>query len=502
MEAHATYEPQPGKLVAGRYQLVAKVGEGGMGSVWRARHVELESEVALKLMSPSIAEQPEALKRFLREARAAARLTSLHVVQVFDYGVDGSTPFLVMELLHGENLRERIDRQGALSPQATLRVMRHACRALEKAHAEGIVHRDLKPENLFAAHQEEEIVKVLDFGVAKLSAAGAPSSNTRTGAVLGTPFYMSPEQARGIKAVDHRADVWSLGIIAFECLTGRLPFDSEAFGDLVLKICTLPAPEPSSVADVPDGFDAWFARATAKDPELRFADVLDMFNALESVLEPGSRPVGIESVARAETVPASPNREEQLSRMGTDVTASQTLMGAVPKRGMSPRAWMGLALVALMGVTVATLLWAWPRSTSAESVSVAAPDPVVGTAPHVATSSVPAEASPGAAREGTAPSAISDAWAAPPPRVTLAPVQREKVEKAEEPRAAASVSIPTPRKVRPASPTKPPRRKPAAPARSAETARKRSPASNVAPRNSAGGEVTKPAERDLFSDPD
>jgi len=254
---------QAGHVIADKYELEALVGEGGMGSVWRARHRQLESAVALKLMSPAIASQPEALNRFLREARAAARLSSMHVVKVFDFGVDGETPFIAMELLQGESLRQRLDR-GPLSPASTLWVVRQAARALAKAHAEGIVHRDLKPENLFITQQEDELLKVLDFGVAKLSgtASGQPSTSTRTGALLGTPFYMSPEQARGIKAVDHRSDIWSLGVIAFECITGRLPFDSAAFGDLVLKICTLPAPVPSSVASVPDGFDAWFARAT------------------------------------------------------------------------------------------------------------------------------------------------------------------------------------------------------------------------------------------------
>jgi serine/threonine protein kinase len=253
---------QPGYVIADKYELEALVGEGGMGSVWRARHRQLESAVALKLMNPAIASQPEALNRFLREARAAARLSSLHVVKVFDFGVDGETPFIAMELLVGESLRARLDRLGALTPEATLWVIRQAGRALSKAHGEGIVHRDLKPENLFITQQEDELLKVLDFGVAKLSgtSSGLPGTSTRTGALLGTPFYMSPEQTRGIKAIDHRSDIWSLGVIAFECLTGRLPFDSEAFGELVLEICTLPAPVPSSVAAVPAGFDAWFAR--------------------------------------------------------------------------------------------------------------------------------------------------------------------------------------------------------------------------------------------------
>jgi serine/threonine protein kinase len=146
---------QSGHVIADKYELEALVGEGGMGSVWRARHRQLQSAVALKLMSPAIAAQPEALNRFLREARAAARLSSQHVVKVFDFGVDAETPFIAMELLEGESLRARLDRTGPLSPEATLWVLRQAGRALSKAHGEGIVHRDLKPENLFVTQQED-----------------------------------------------------------------------------------------------------------------------------------------------------------------------------------------------------------------------------------------------------------------------------------------------------------------------------------------------------------
>jgi serine/threonine protein kinase len=343
---------QPGLVIADKYELEALVGEGGMGSVWRARHRQLESAVALKLMSQAIASQPEALNRFLREARAAARLNSLHVVKVFDFGVDGETPFIAMELLQGESLRQRLDRTGPLSPAATLWVVRQTARALSKAHAEGIVHRDLKPENLFITQQEDELLKVLDFGVAKLSGGGSsPSTSTRTGALLGTPFYMSPEQARGIKAIDHRSDIWSLGVIAFECITGRLPFDSEAFGDLVLKICTLPAPVPSSVAKVPEGFDAWFARVTEREPEQRFQSVDELVEALRALIEPKSEP----QPAPAGLGVANTERPPRQTSTRTDVTASQSLMAVLPRR-RGRRSWLFAGLAGLLGAG-ALLLW-------------------------------------------------------------------------------------------------------------------------------------------------
>jgi serine/threonine-protein kinase len=366
---------QSGDVIAERYELRELVGEGGMGAVWRARHIQLESDVALKLMSAAIAAQPDALHRFLREARAAARLTSSHVVKVFDYGVDGETPFIAMELLAGESLRQRLDREGALSPAATLSVIRHATRALSKAHAEGIVHRDLKPENLFLTQQEEEVLKVLDFGVAKLSTttSGGLSTSTRTGAVLGTPFYMSPEQARGIKAVDHRSDIWSLGVIAFECLTGKLPFDSEGFGDLVLKICTLPPPVPSAVAAVPAGFDAWFARVVERDPEQRYQSVDEMLEVLQGVL--GDSPAVVAPTSVQVAASGSLGRAGRPAGTLIDVTASQSVMAHIPKSGLSPRAWLLslLVLVGLLGIGALLLFGLEPAATLAGSGSAAQP---------------------------------------------------------------------------------------------------------------------------------
>jgi serine/threonine-protein kinase len=388
-------------VIADKYELEALVGEGGMGSVWRARHRQLESAVALKLMSPNIAAQPEALNRFLREARAAARLSSLHVVKVFDFGVDAETPFIAMELLVGESLRARLDRLGTLSPEATLWVIRQAGRALTKAHGEGIVHRDLKPENLFITQQEDELLKVLDFGVAKLSgAAGTPSTSTRTGALLGTPFYMSPEQARGIKAVDHRSDIWALGVIAFECLTGRLPFESQAFGDLVIKICTLPAPVPSSVARVPAGFDSWFARATAREPEQRQPSVDELVEELQAALA-GSELIGAPRAApEPRALPAAMANTELPADPGvtrTDVTAAQSVMAVSPARGFSRRARVLGVLAALLASGALLILG---RSDGAR-------------APRAAAARVKSEAR---ATTTSPPSAASPATAAPQPR--------------------------------------------------------------------------------------
>jgi serine/threonine-protein kinase len=266
-----------------------------MGAIWRAEHLSLEAPVAVKLIDRDAVHDEQTVARFLREAKAAASLRSPHVVQIIDYGVDDGVPFIVMELLEGETLAQRLKRVKRLNASDTARFLTHTARAVGRAHEAGIVHRDLKPENVFIVHNEdEEIAKVLDFGVAKFErgALAIEGEKTRTGSILGTPYYMSPEQAQGNKAVDYRSDLWSLAVIAFECLCGKRPFFSDGLGDLVLQICVRDLPVPSEVASVPIGFDAWFARATQRDPANRFQSAREMSEALREALglearEPG-----------------------------------------------------------------------------------------------------------------------------------------------------------------------------------------------------------------------
>jgi len=278
---------EPNRVLAGRYRLEVRLGQGGMGAIWRAEHLVLQAPVAVKLIDREAVPDEDTLTRFLREAKSAAALRSPHVVQIIDYGVEGPIPFMVMELLEGENLAQRLKRVRRLSRQETARVLTHVGRAVGLAHDAGIVHRDLKPENVFLVkNEDEEIAKVLDFGVAKgeRAALGPEGTRTRTGSILGTPYYMSPEQAQGNKTVDKRSDLWSLGVIAFECLTGKRPFYSDGLGDLVLTICVRDLPVPSDVSPVPLGFDAWFAKACARDPENRFQSARELTDALREAL--------------------------------------------------------------------------------------------------------------------------------------------------------------------------------------------------------------------------
>jgi hypothetical protein len=261
-----------------KYRLIRQLEVGGMGSVWLAEHIHLESLVAVKLMSRAVAATPAGTERFLREARTAASLRSSHVVQILDYGVHDGTPFIVMELLEGETLAARLDRDGRFpSWERAELVLRQIARAVGRAHDAGIIHRDLKPANIFLVRdEEEELVKLLDFGIAKTTLeplSASPGSNTRTGEFLGSPVYASPEQLQVSKALDHRADIWSLGVLAFECLIGRPPFEDDTLVGLVLAICSHPLPVPSEQGPVPPGFDAWFARTCARDVEQRFQSV-------------------------------------------------------------------------------------------------------------------------------------------------------------------------------------------------------------------------------------
>ena len=212
-----------GAILAGRYRLEEVVGYGGMGSVWRATHTGLGEQVAVKLVSANFARSREALRRFDTEAKSAARLRSRHVPHVFDNGVlEDGTPYLVMELLHGESLAARLGRLGPVPLPEAVSILEQCCRALTRAHSLGIVHRDIKPENVYLAHSVDDdgyIVKVLDFGIAKVTSTLSDDgrSSTRTGTLLGTPLYMSPEQARGLRTIDARTDCTRWGSSPSRC---------------------------------------------------------------------------------------------------------------------------------------------------------------------------------------------------------------------------------------------------------------------------------------------
>ena len=278
---------RPGLVVAGRYRLVSPLGQGAMGEVWRAVHTSLGTMMAVKLVAARPGDE-ESGARFSQEARAAASLKSRHVVGVFDHGSEGTLHYLVMELLEGETLGERLGRLGRLSDVDASRVIQEMARGVGRAHQLGVVHRDLKPANVFLARSDDgEVAKILDFGIAKLASSHG-GFQTRSGESMGTPAYMSPEQVMGGE-VDHRSDLWQVAIVAFECLTGKLPYLASTTGELLSQIATRRLRAPSELApELPRAVDVWFLRATALDRNKRYNSADALAEAFARALIPTS----------------------------------------------------------------------------------------------------------------------------------------------------------------------------------------------------------------------
>jgi eukaryotic-like serine/threonine-protein kinase len=278
-----------GQILAGKYRVEKVLGVGGMGVVVSARHIELDSRVALKFLLPSLLSNREAVARFAREARAAVKFHSEHVARVSDVGtLDNGAPYMVMEFLEGSDLSKWLQERGPLPIEQAVEFVLQACIAVADAHGIGIVHRDLKPANLFCVRRTDGqlSVKVLDFGISKLtdpSRASEPPgmSATKTSAVMGSPLYMSPEQVQSAKDVDTRTDIWALGVILFELVTGRVPFEGEAFGEIAVKIAIqTPAPIRTYRPDAPADLETVIAKCLAKDRNRRYANVAELAVAL------------------------------------------------------------------------------------------------------------------------------------------------------------------------------------------------------------------------------
>jgi serine/threonine-protein kinase len=292
---------KPGDLLAGKYRVERVLGVGGMGVVVSAHHLQLDERVALKFLLPETLGNPEALTRFEREARAAVKIKSEHVARVTDVGhLDAGTPYMVMEYLEGTDLDAWLHERGRLSVEQAVEFVLQACEAIAEAHALGIVHRDLKPANLFCIRRADGLlsVKVLDFGISKVSPAGTstPGSDeslgiTKTSAVVGSPLYMSPEQLKSAKRADARSDIWSLGVILFELVGGKPPFEAESIADLAIKIVTEePQRLRNLVPGVPAAFEAVLARCMEMSRERRFQNVGELAAALAPFAPPHAAP--------------------------------------------------------------------------------------------------------------------------------------------------------------------------------------------------------------------
>jgi serine/threonine protein kinase len=271
-----------GKVISGSYKIEKFVGQGGMGAVFQAKQLSLDRNVAVKFLSAALAMDREILERFQREARAASNIGHPGIVQVIDMGyMQDGQPFMVMEMLEGEDLRHRLKKEGPLEVSEAITIMLQVCEALAAAHDKGIVHRDLKPDNIFLVPRKGKapLVKILDFGLSKIKSGGPKLTNT--GTLLGTPNYMAPEQVTGEFEVDHRADIYGAGVILYEMLTGRMAYDGPSVQSIFVKIMTEnPAPPRAVRPDIPGEIEDLILKAMARTPAERYADIGRMANDL------------------------------------------------------------------------------------------------------------------------------------------------------------------------------------------------------------------------------
>ena len=419
-------ELAPGVVIAGRFQLDRRIGEGGMGFVWAATHLVTRKPLALKMLKPESAADPSLRLRFFREARAACAVRHPNILEIHDViELEDGTPVMVMDLLHGESLGTRLDRQPVLPPSELARLMLPVVSAVGTAHASGIVHRDLKPDNIFVADEGDgTLVKVLDFGIAKVfavetSAAGA-GGLTGTGAILGTPYYMAPEQIFGERDIDHRADIWALGVILYECLSGRRPTEADNVGQ-ILKIVATDALVPLEVAapGVPADLAALVGKMLSRDCRARPQDLGEVLATLQRYTEMSVRsfpapaisatslPPSAQSGHHAAVVPAQDSGSVRVGSgavSGTAATLASTTAdrsAASPGRGRSSRVTVaaGIAAVVLGAVGVVGVRALRPTSptiaasTSRPAVDVAPPPVAASTTTTIAQSSATAAAS-------------------------------------------------------------------------------------------------------------
>jgi serine/threonine-protein kinase len=304
-----------------------------MGEIWEAHDRQLEGPCAIKFILQHLMNDKEVRSRFGREAKAVARLRTPHAVHIYSVGEEQQTPFLAMELLQGETLYTVLERTGKLSYGITLSIVEQIAEALMAAHEAGIVHRDLKPDNVWLCAGSRVFVKVLDFGVAKV-ALGTATLRTATGSLVGTPNYMSPEQARGNRNVDSRSDLWSLAVITLECLTGKRPFESAGLGDLLIQIVSSPVPRLTEFApDLPKGLQHWLDKAMDRDPNQRFQTASAMVEALRPYLMEGGlhksddtfRPVQSSTAFAPMLRKMRPNPRNQMLRKGLWVAGAASV---------------------------------------------------------------------------------------------------------------------------------------------------------------------------------
>ncbi len=427
---------QPGSVIAGKYRVERQLGSGGMGVVVEATHLALGQRVAVKLLDRELASAGENVARFFREARVAASLPSEHIARVSDVGqAEDGAPYLVMELLVGDDLAAEIARAGRLAVADAVDWTLQACEGLADAHAAGVVHRDVKPQNLFLARRpgRPPVLKILDFGLTK-EAVREGMTLTQPGSIFGTPQYMAPEQVLDSQSVDARCDQHALGMVLYEALTGRPPYEGTAASQLFVVIVTAPPPSARALrAEVPRALDQAIVRALAKKPDERFPSLAEMAEAIAPFGGPPARAVaanvrrvlvasGPGGAARAYPATAVPaGAGERAGRdpapSGTDLTSSSD-HGRRGRKNLRIAVAGGLGVVAVAGVAAVMVVGRYGAPVPAASALTAASPPPAPSAssPAVppASAPVPAEAA-APASAATAPSAAPRGSSRPAP---------------------------------------------------------------------------------------
>ena len=379
-------QPREGDVLAGKFRIERVLGVGGMGMVVSAMHLHLDERVAIKFLLPEALTNAEAVARFGREARAAVKIKSEHVARVTDVGaLETGAPYMVMELLRGQDLSQLLHDHGALAVPVAVQYVLQACEALAEAHAIGIVHRDLKPANLFLTTRADgsPCIKVLDFGISKVankSGSGSDMGMTRTQSIMGSPLYMSPEQMASARDVDQRADIWAVGCVLYELVTGRVPFEAETMPQLCTLILHQDPPSPRSIrADVPDALDHAILRCLRKDRNQRYANVATLAADLAG-FSPDAGPRSAERISRV------------LSSSGMSSTAlASSNMSALTAGSATGAAWgntqtsrgsravryglVGVAAAAVIGLLVWKATSGHPAATPDVSAAAAVSKP-------------------------------------------------------------------------------------------------------------------------------
>ncbi len=466
-----------GELLASKYRVERILGMGGMGVVVAATHLDLDQKVALKFLLPASAERPGLVERFSREARASVRLKSPHVARTLDTGrLENGCPFIVMEFLEGRDLDAELSARGApFSVEEAASYVLQACDALAEAHAAGIIHRDLKPANLFLTrgHDGRDHVKVLDFGISKLTdpAGSSESSLTTTSTVFGSPAYMSPEQMRSSKEVDERTDIWSIGVVLYELLTCRLPFEAPTALEIGLKASQDAAPSPRALRpDLPEALEWLILRCLEKEPRNRFGGVGELASALAPFAHVRDRAIAerVADIARAGT--GRPSDEAAMLATSippaatsnrSNLALAETQLAITTETKPEPRAVRPLAFALLFSVAIAVLLLfrhrgtpeAEPKAsdlgnqpgTASATIDEASPSPSIGSATSAADFAAPAEITPAAAGS---PASAAGGGSARAPGAAASPVgHRPSVSPAKSglvhppPAASSSASI-------------------------------------------------------------